>query len=119
MHISWSGADMRKAELPQVRRLQGGVALKAANIKVVGVANNVAYGRNNILQTLEVLDANEIERLRPGFGVRSSWTVGGMVTHFGHRHFRQNRYDARIAIVPASGTWKIQSIEILEQDRIK
>jgi len=42
-----------------------------------------------------------------------------MVTHFGHRHFRQNRYDARLAIVPVEGTWKIRSIEILEQDRLK
>jgi hypothetical protein len=42
-----------------------------------------------------------------------------MVTHFGHRHFRQNRYDARIAIEPVAGTWKIRSVEILEQDRLK
>jgi len=71
------------------------------------------------VEAVEILDATEIERQHPGFGVRSSWTVGGMVTHFGHRHFRQNRYDARITIVPASGAWKIQSIEILEQDRVK
>ena len=71
------------------------------------------------VEAVEVLDATEIERQRPGFGVRSTWTVGGMVTHFGHRHFRQNRYDARLSIVPAAGVWKIQSIEILEQDRLK
>jgi hypothetical protein len=41
------------------------------------------------------------------------------VTHFGHRHFRQNRYDARVGIVPVDGTWKIQSIEVFDQERIK
>src|SRR6266480_2316102 len=38
----------------------GVLALKAWNIKVVGVANNVAYDRHNILETLKVLDANGI-----------------------------------------------------------
>jgi hypothetical protein len=42
-----------------------------------------------------------------------------MVTHFGHRHFRQNRYDARVGIVPVEGTWKIRSIEVLEQERLR
>jgi hypothetical protein len=71
------------------------------------------------VETVEVLDAKEIERRESGFSVRSTWTIGGMVTHFGHRHFRQNRYDARIAIVPVDGTWKMRSVEILEQDRLK
>ncbi len=35
-------------------------ALKPANVKVVGVANNVASGRENILKSLSVLDANGI-----------------------------------------------------------
>jgi poly-gamma-glutamate capsule biosynthesis protein CapA/YwtB (metallophosphatase superfamily) len=39
---------------------EGVLALKAWNIKVVGVANNVAYDRKNILETLKVLDANGI-----------------------------------------------------------
>jgi hypothetical protein len=71
------------------------------------------------VEAVEVLEAREIEALDSGFGVRSIWTVGGMVTHFGHRHFRQNRYDARIEIVPVAGTWKIHSLEVLEQDRMR
>src|SRR5215469_118670 len=35
-------------------------ALKAGNIHVVGVANNVAYGPENIRKSLAVLDANGI-----------------------------------------------------------
>ena len=35
-------------------------ALKASNVAIVGVANNVASGRENILKSLAVLDANGI-----------------------------------------------------------
>lgn len=41
-------------------------ALKAANIAVVGVANNVASGRENILKSLSVLDANSISHAGAG-----------------------------------------------------
>jgi len=41
-------------------------ALKAANIAVVGVANNVASGRENIMKSLAVLDANGIQHTGAG-----------------------------------------------------
>jgi poly-gamma-glutamate synthesis protein (capsule biosynthesis protein) len=45
----------------------GGVnALKLSNVKVVGVANNVASGRENILKSLAVLDANGIAHVGAG-----------------------------------------------------
>jgi len=71
------------------------------------------------VEAVEILEARDIVSDDRGFGVRAIWTVGGMVTHFGHRHFRQNRYDASIGIVPADGTWKIRSVEVLEQERLK
>ena len=71
------------------------------------------------VEAVEVLKAAEISKRDHGFGVRAEWTVGGMVTHFGHRHFRQNRYNALIDVVPIDGTWKIRSIEILETERVK
>jgi hypothetical protein len=71
------------------------------------------------VETVEVREATDIERADGGFMVRGQWTVGGMVTHFGHRHFRQNRYDARVGVVPVEGTWKIRSIEVLEQERLR
>ena len=45
---------------------EGVLALKAWNIKTVGVANNVAYDRANILETLRVLDANGISHTGGG-----------------------------------------------------
>lgn len=71
------------------------------------------------VEAVEVLEATDIRSADAGFDVRAVWTVGGMVTHFGHRHFRQNRYDARLGIVPVEGAWKIGSIEVLEQERVK
>jgi hypothetical protein len=71
------------------------------------------------VEAVEVLEATEITTRDRGFGVRAEWTVGGMVTHFGHRHFRQNRYNAVLDIVPVDETWKIHSIEILETERLK
>jgi poly-gamma-glutamate capsule biosynthesis protein CapA/YwtB (metallophosphatase superfamily) len=41
-------------------------ALKPANVTVVGVANNVASGRENILKSLAVLDANGIKHAGAG-----------------------------------------------------
>jgi hypothetical protein len=71
------------------------------------------------VEAVEILDTDEIERDGSGFRLRATWTAAGMVTHFGHRHFRQNRYDAMLTIVPVQDTWKIRSIEILEQDRLR
>ncbi|MBI3263847.1 MAG: CapA family protein [Acidobacteria bacterium] len=48
---------------------EGALALKSANVKVVGVANNVAYGRDNILQTLKVLDAHGIAHTGGGANI--------------------------------------------------
>jgi poly-gamma-glutamate synthesis protein (capsule biosynthesis protein) len=61
-------------------------ALNAWNIKVVGVANNVAYGRANIMKSLGVLDANGIvhtgggsniaEAHKPAIVERKGVTIG-------------------------------------------
>ena len=44
--------------------------------------------------------------------LRAQWTALGQVGHWGHVHSRQNRYDARVTVVPVGESWKIQSIEI-------
>jgi hypothetical protein len=72
------------------------------------------------VEAVEMLQVNDVEQ-RPdeGFEARAVWIVGGTVTHFGHRHFRQNRYDARIDLVPVEGTWKIRSMEVLDEQRVR
>jgi len=72
---------------------------------------------------VDAVEVQDVSNVRPrddgGFDADASWTVGGSVTHFGHRHFRQNRYDTRVEVVPVDGNWKIRSIEILEQERVR
>lgn len=72
------------------------------------------------VEAVEVIEAGEPQSLPDGgFELRAAWTVGGSVTHFGHRHFRQNRYDADVTLVPADGLWKIRSIDVIEQERVR
>lgn len=71
------------------------------------------------VEAVEIREVGGIAADADGFTVRAVWTVGGMVTHFGHRHFRQNRYDARLGIAADAGSWKLRSIEVLEQERLR
>ena len=72
------------------------------------------------VEAVNVIDVRDVSAATgDGFEAEATWEVGGTVTHFGHRHFRQNRYDARVAVVPIEGTWKIRSIEILEEARLR
>jgi hypothetical protein len=71
------------------------------------------------VEAVEVLNVDRVEGRGDGFRADATWQVGGMVTHFGHRHFRQNRYEATIDVVPIDGVWKIDGIEVLELERIQ
>src|SRR5437016_9979987 len=53
---------------------EGVLALNAWNVKVVGVANNVAYDRQNILETLRVLDKNGIVHTGGGTNIVDAHT---------------------------------------------
>ena len=72
---------------------------------------------------VEAVEVEEVRTVTPvpggGFDAAAVWVVGGTVTHFGHRHFRQNRYDARVSLVPVENTWKIRAIELLDEERIR
>src|SRR5437660_818410 len=51
---------------------EGVIALKSANVKVVGVANNVAYDRANIMATVKLLDANGIAHTGGGANIEAA-----------------------------------------------
>jgi hypothetical protein len=72
---------------------------------------------------VEAVEVQEVRSVSPatdgGFEAEAVWVVGGTVTHFGHRHFRQNRYDARVSLVPVDNTWKIRAIELFDEERIR
>lgn len=73
---------------------EGALALKSANVNVVGVANNVAYGRDNILQTLKVLDANGIAH-----------TGGGANLDAAHAPAIVERKGVRIGFLQYTARW--------------
>ena len=79
--------------------------------------------RGGAKATVEAVEVVEVDSVDPdssgGFVANTAWTVGGTVTHFGHRHFRQNRYDARVVVVPIDGHWKIRSIEVFDEKRLR
>ena len=54
-----------------------------------------------------------------GFDAVALWTVGGTVTHFGHRHFRENRYEASVTVVPVDNHWKIRAIDVVDEERVR
>jgi hypothetical protein len=72
---------------------------------------------------VEAVEVQTVREVRPaadgGFEVDAVWVVGGTVTHFGHRHFRQNRYDARVLLVPVDDSWKIRTIELFDEERLR
>jgi poly-gamma-glutamate synthesis protein (capsule biosynthesis protein) len=72
----------------------GVLALKAWNIKTVGVANNVAYDRANILETLRVLDANGIAH-----------TGGGKNIDEAHRPAIVERKGVKVGFLQYTARW--------------
>lgn len=46
------------------------------------------------------------------------FTTPESVSHFGHVHYRRNRYEAVIDIVAIEGAWKIRGIEVLDERRL-
>ena len=71
------------------------------------------------------VDVVDVDRVRGvtknsdgSYSVEADWIVGGSVTHFGHTHYRQNRYRAVVRIVPDGETWKVGGIEVVEERRL-
>ena len=68
---------------------------------------------------VEILEVYDIESgSKDDFGIEVSWKINGSVSHFGHMHYRQNRYRAIIWITPENGNWKIEKIEMLDEERL-
>jgi len=92
----------------------GAAVLKASNIKVVGFANNVAYGRNNILESLRVLDAQGIAHAGAGRNIDAAHQPAiverkGVKIGFLQYTARWYREDEQIATSTAPGVARILS----------
>jgi poly-gamma-glutamate capsule biosynthesis protein CapA/YwtB (metallophosphatase superfamily) len=107
----------------------GVLALKAWNIKTVGVANNVAYDRANILETLRVLDANGIAHTGGGKNIAEAHRpaiVERKGVKFGFLQYTARWYqdNEQIATDTEAGVAKISSrdgatIDQADLDRVR
>ena len=75
-------------------------------------------GARASVDNVEVLEIREIVPFEGGFKMNASWVVSGSVSHFGHIHYRKNRYDAWVYVIPDNGVWKISGMEVQEKERI-
>jgi poly-gamma-glutamate capsule biosynthesis protein CapA/YwtB (metallophosphatase superfamily) len=81
-------------------------ALKAGNIRVVGLANNVAYGPANIMKTLALLDANRIAHTGAGANIDEA-----------HRPAIVEFNGVRIGFLQYTGKWYAQDRQIATSSR--
>lgn len=52
-----------------------------------------------------------------GIVVNARWTVSGAVSHFGHTHYRRNRYEGDVSLVRNGSSWRISGISLREEER--
>lgn len=89
-------------------------ALLAGNIAVVGVANNVAYGRDNIMASLSVLDTNGILHTGAGKNIDQAHLpaiIERRGVKFGFLQYTSKWYDEdeQIAAADAAGVARLKS----------
>ena len=79
-----------------------------------------AGGARAKVQEVEIQDVSvsPMEDNPMGLVFHAHWTAMGTVGHWGHIHSRKNQYEAKLAVEPVNGVWKIAGIELLEEKRI-
>lgn len=66
----------------------------------------------------EVAFPEQPEDAPPRFDVDWSWSVHGVVSHWGHTHRRTNQYRATYAVRHDGTSWKIAAVDVTEHERI-
>lgn len=68
---------------------------------------------------MSILEVDDVKtHARDEFVVDVTWSVSGSVNHFGHTHYRQNRYHALITFVIDRNYWKLKDIELIDEKRV-
>lgn len=96
-------------------------ALVAGNVAAVGVANNVAFGRDNILRSLTVLDANGIAHTGAGKNLDAAHEpaiIERKGIRFGFLQYTSKWYDEsqQIATATEAGVARLRSPDGLDVD---
>ncbi|WP_430817048.1 hypothetical protein [Carboxylicivirga sp. RSCT41] len=76
-------------------------------------------GARATVDEVTISEVYAISQLKAGtYQADTEWTVRGSVNHFGHTHYRQNRYRALVTLIIEKDIWKIGNVEILDARRI-
>ncbi|MGB5966051.1 MAG: hypothetical protein WBG65_11080, partial [Sulfurimonadaceae bacterium] len=75
-------------------------------------------GAEASVDTIEIKDL-KLTELDKGYALDGSWDVNGSVGHWGHIHQRSNHYDAEFVIEPVNDVWKIKTMKVYNEERIK
>ncbi|ETX08246.1 MAG: hypothetical protein ETSY2_06500 [Candidatus Entotheonella gemina] len=68
---------------------------------------------------VNILAVDDIKRqTQEEFVADATWSVSGSVNHFGHTHYRQNRYHALITFVKDQNHWKLKDLELIDERRV-
>lgn len=68
---------------------------------------------------VEILSINAVKpQGENGFTTDAESTVSGSVNHFGHTHYRRNRYHAWVTFVTDEDSWKIKDRELINEERV-
>jgi len=72
------------------------------------------------VDAIEVARVHSIEPIE-GERVRArvAWEAAGFVVHYGHRHFRQNHYEADVELVVEHGSWKFAQLAVTDKERLR
>ena len=87
------------------------------NHKAIELENRGSAGvRVNEVEAKEIYSINKAENGM--YAADALWTVVSSVVHFGHTHYRQNKYRAMITFLQQKNIWKIFKIESFDVERI-
>ncbi len=76
-------------------------------------------GARGKVDDVDVGEVGDVKREADGtFSVDANWTVSGSFSHFGHSHYRRNRYHAVVRILPEGDAWKIRKFTLLDERRL-
>jgi len=70
------------------------------------------------VKDVEILEVEEVSSNSEGISFKCIWVVKGDVGHWGHIHSRINQYKAILNVKPDDGVWKLNAIDIIEEQRL-
>ena len=93
-----------------------GVPVLGAVLKGLELANQ--GGAKVKVKDIEVLETRLLSSEENMLNIEARWNVSGSVGHWGHVHKRTNAYHAKVTIKDIDGRWKLNGLEILQEERL-